>query len=135
MSDYSYGIAIVDLATGAVGRLAASTPMMLDGTDGLYWFEDGLVAIQNGTSPMRIVRIHLDVTGNAAAGLTVVEANRPDWGEPTIGQINGKDLIYVSDPQWDRFGPGGAIKGDGPLRPNRIRVTPLRDDPTPPPRG
>jgi sugar lactone lactonase YvrE len=98
IGDYSYGIAIVDLATRTVGRLAATSPLMLDGVDGLYWLDGGLVAIQNGTNPMRIVRIAIDPSGTRANGLTVVEANNPEWGEPTIGQMAGNQLIYVSDP-------------------------------------
>jgi hypothetical protein len=133
VADYAYGIAIVDTGSGAVTRLAAPEPMMLDGIDGLYWFDGGLVGIQNGTSPMRIVRISLGRTGSVATGLTVVEANHPDWGEPTNGQVVVNDLLYISRPQWERFGPGGKLKGSEPLRPNPIRATPLRDQLVQPP--
>lgn len=133
VSDYGYGIALFDLVQHKIARLDAASAMMLDGTDGLYWFNEGLVAIQNGSSPMRIVRISLDPTGKIATGLTVVEANHPAWGEPTNGQVIGNDLIYVSEPQWERFGPGGAVKGEEPLRPNRIRAAPLAHDGSPKP--
>lgn len=135
ISDYAYGIALFDLGHHNVGRLAANFPVMMDGIDGLYWSEGGLVGIQNGTSPMRIVRIRLDDSGETATGLTVVEASSSNWGEPTNGQVVGNGFVYVSEPQWDRFGPGGALKGSEPLRPNRIRVTPLAAGSPEPPRS
>lgn len=134
VSDYGYGLAVVDTRTGAVSRLEAAAAMMLDGIDGLYWNDGELIAIQNGTSPMRIIRLALDPSGTRVTALRVAEAAHPEWGEPTTGQIVDGDLIYVSDPQWDRFGDGGKLNGTEPLRPNRIRITPLREDLSPPPR-
>ena len=126
LSDYPFGIAIVNLRDSRIRRLTADRPMMLDGIDGLYWKDGALIGIQNGTSPRRIVRIRLDAAGERATGIDVIEANNPEWGEPTLGQIVGDDLLYVSDPQWDRFGPNGTLQMDGPLRPNRIRRVRLK---------
>ena len=133
VSDYGYGIAIVDPASGAVARLAAERPMMLDGVDGLFLADGALVAIQNGTRPRRIVRIRLDADGLRATGLEVIEQAHRQWGEPTLGQLRDGDLIYVADAQWERFGPGGAIVGEGPLRATTIRIVPLREGGEPPP--
>ncbi|MGI8931033.1 MAG: SMP-30/gluconolactonase/LRE family protein [Sphingomicrobium sp.] len=126
VADYDYGIAIVDIASGVVRRLAARVPMMLDGVDGLLWDDGYLVAIQNGTDPRRILRIALDSSGTHATTFSVIEQANPQWGEPTIGQIVGHELMYVSDPQWERFGPGGKLIGIEALRPNRVRIVPLR---------
>jgi hypothetical protein len=133
VADYGYGIAIVDPASGAVARLASDRPMMLDGVDGLFLADGALVAIQNGTRPLRIVRIRLDAEGLRATGLEVIEQAHRQWGEPTLGQLRDGDLIYVADAQWERFGPGGAIVGDEPLRATAIRIVPLREGGEPPP--
>ena len=133
VSDYEYGIAIVDPASGAVSRLAADAPMMLDGIDGLLLADGALVGIQNGTRTHRIVRIRLDPAGLRAVALDVIERAHPAWGEPTLGQLRDGDLLYVADAQWERFGPGGAIVGEGPLRPTAIRIVPLREGGEPPP--
>ena len=125
LSDYPFGIAIVNLS-GSVERLTAAPNIALDGFDGLYWHEGALIGIQNGVSPRRIVRLRLDRSGKHVTAVDVIEANNPEWGEPTLGQIVDDDLLYVSDPQWERFGPEGAIKGEGPLRPNRIRRVRLK---------
>ena len=121
VSDYGYGLATVDVASGRVDRIAAASPMMLDGIDGLYWHRGSLIAIQNGTSPMRVVRLRPDRAGTRVEALDVIEAAHPEWGEPTNGHVVGDTLLYIADPQWDRFDAGGKVKGEGPLRPNQVR--------------
>lgn len=124
VADYAYGIGIVELATGAVTRLMPRVPAMLDGIDGLLADGDDLVAIQNGVSPRRIVRLRL-AGGCEVAGLDVLERATPEWGEPTLGTISDGQLVYVADAQWERYGPAGVLVGDAPVRPTAIRALPL----------
>ena len=126
VADYNYGIAIVDLATRGMHRLAAERPMMLSGIDGLLRVDSDLVGVQNGTNPRRIVRIRLDRGGNRAIGLEVIERSHRDWGEPTLALVKDGDLLYVADAQWERFGAGGQVNGAEPLHPTPIRILPLR---------
>jgi sugar lactone lactonase YvrE len=121
VADYSYGIAVLDLASGALTRLASDRPMMLSGIDGLFAAGGDLVAIQNGTSPRRIVRIALDRSGQQATALHVLERNVASWGEPTQGQFADGTLLYVADAQWERFGDGGTVQGEGAPRPTPIQ--------------
>ncbi|MBA3677785.1 MAG: hypothetical protein H0W74_10360 [Sphingosinicella sp.] len=127
VADYDNGIAIVDLASGHVSRLAAAKPMMLNGIDGLYAYGGGLIAIQNGTSPRRIVALQLDRAGTGISNLHVIEQNHHSWGEPTNGYVDqrAKALIYVSDAQWERFDKGGTVRGSERLRPTLIRKVKL----------
>jgi hypothetical protein len=125
VSDYSYGLAIVDTNDGSVTPLATDVPTMLDGIDGLLPWRGGLLAIQNGTNPRRIIHFTLSADGRRIAGARVVESGHPEWGEPTLGVLRGDNLIYVADAQWDRYGPGGAVTGEGPTRPTPIRIARL----------
>ena len=50
-----------------------------------------------------------------------------------MAQIKDGDLLYVADAQWERFGAGGAVNGEAPLRPTPIRIVPLRAGGEPPP--
>ncbi|WP_114950829.1 hypothetical protein [Sphingosinicella terrae] len=129
VSDYGRGIAIVDPESGTVADLVPDAPMMLSGTDGLMLHGGDLIAIQNGTEPRRIVRIRLDAGGTRATALEVIEQAHREWGEPTIGQIDGDRLLYVSDAQWERFGAGGRVTGEAPLRATAIRAVPLGPPP------
>lgn len=124
VADYAYGIAVVDLATGAVTRLVPRVPAMLDGIDGLLADGDDLIAIQNGVNPRRIVRLRL-AGGCERAALDILERATPEWGEPTLGTISDGQLLYVADAQWERYGPAGALVGEAPVRPTAIRALPL----------
>jgi hypothetical protein len=122
VSDYGYGLATVSLADGAVTRLESDAGTMLDGIDGLIGYRGGLIAIQNGTSPRRILFLTLSRDGNRIAAARVLESSNPDWSEPTLGALHGEDFLYVADAQWDRYGPGGALQGEGAQRPTAIRL-------------
>jgi sugar lactone lactonase YvrE len=132
VADYAYGLAVVDLASGRIARVAAQGPAMLDGIDGLVADGATLIAIQNGVSPSRIVRLHLTPDGNAVARVELLERANPAWGEPTLGAIVNGGLLYVADAQWERHGPGGAMTGEGPVRPTAIRILGLRGSGRPP---
>lgn len=125
IADYGYGIALLDLASGALTRLGAATPAMLDGIDGLVAYRDALIAIQNGSIPRRIIRLRLDRKGREVRAVDVLERANPDWGEPTLGAIADKRLIFVADGQWERFSARGAAIGREPPRATAIRALPL----------
>jgi hypothetical protein len=118
IADYRDGLAMIDRATGRVEQVTASSPMMLDGIDGLVGFGGDLIAIQNGVRPARIVRLRLSRDGGRVERLDVLERANPAWGEPSLGTIAGSKLLYVSDSQWERFEDG---KQTSPARPTPIR--------------
>jgi strictosidine synthase-like protein len=122
VSDYARGLAVVTLADGSVGRLESDVATMLDGIDGLHAFEGGLIAVQNGTNPRRILLITLNRAGTRIAAVRVLESNHAEWGEPTLGFVRGGEFVYVADSQWERYGPGGAPQGEGQPRATAIRL-------------
>lgn len=131
VADYSYGLAMIDPAGGRIVRVAARGEM-LDGIDGLIADGEALIAIQNGVSPRRILRLELARGGTEIARVAVLERANPDWGEPTLGTLAGRHLVYVADGQWERFGAGGTVTGEAPIRPTAIRILGLRGSGRPP---
>jgi hypothetical protein len=122
VSDYGYGLAVVDLRDGSVARLESDANTMLDGIDGLYPWRGGLIAIQNGTSPRRILYLTLSPDGGRISSVRALESNHADWGEPTLGTVRRGDFLYVADAQWDRYGEAGAVQGTWPIRATTIRL-------------
>ena len=106
VSDYRYGIAIVDLVSGAVERLESDVPAILDGVDGLWLHEGRLVAIQNGTAPIRISAFTLSEDGRRVVAATILEQGHPAWTEPLGGSISGGALYFIAHGHWDRFENG-----------------------------
>jgi len=125
VADYGYGLAEVHLHDGTVARLESDAGTMLDGIDGLYPWRGGLLAIQNGTNPRRILWLKLSPDGERIATVRVLESNHVDWGEPTLGFVRRGDFLYVADAQWERYGEGGAVQGAWPVRATAIRLVRL----------
>lgn len=124
VSDYNYGIAVVPIDGKPIERLATDLPILLDGVDGLWRHGSELIAVQNGTSPMRIVALQLAEDGLRITGHRVLEQARPDWTEPLSGHLGQGALYYVGNGQWDRLKEGRP----DPSRPfieTRIRKLPL----------
>lgn len=125
VSDYRYGLAIVDLSRNQISRLESEVPTILDGIDGLWLHEDELIAVQNGTSPMRISAFQLSEDGTRIVGQRVLELANPEWTEPLSGNIVDGALIYIGTGQWDRYVKGEPV-ADKPPIPTQIRRLPLR---------
>ncbi|MXO90356.1 SMP-30/gluconolactonase/LRE family protein [Pontixanthobacter aquaemixtae] len=125
VSDYRYGIAIVDLHSGKISRLVAQKPVILDGIDGLWRAGNRLIGIQNGMNPMRIVAIDLSDDGKSATNLTVLEQAHSAWTEPLGGTIRDGALYYVATGQWDRFEEGGVPIEGKPSIATQVRRLPL----------
>jgi hypothetical protein len=124
LSDYRYGLAVVDLVSGAVRRLASDAVAALDGVDGLWLHEGELIAIQNGTSPMRISAFALSDDGTRITGHRVLEQAHPEWTEPLGGSIAGSALHYVATGQWDRYDKS-VLRDSVAAIPTVIRRLPL----------
>lgn len=124
VADYARGLLRVDLATRDVRLLPVDDGVLALGIDGLYMTGHDLVAIQNGVTPARVVRLVLDARGDRIARSDVLERARPDYAEPTLGVIVGRDLFYVANSQWERFRDDGGI--DAPERLQEPLVLRLR---------
>ena len=124
VSDYRYGLAMIDLARCTVTRLASDVTAALDGVDGLWLYDGELIAVQNGTSPMRISAFTLSEDGTRIIGHRVLEQAHPEWTEPLGGSIARGALYYVATGQWDRFDKGSLREGMTAV-PTVIRRLPL----------
>lgn len=125
VADYRYGLARIDLATGALDRLAYDGGEMLDGIDGMLRHRDALIAIRNGSAPNAILRIAVDPAGRRVESVEILERANPEWGEPTLGTIHGDTLYYIADARWDDFEAGGGLRNGAAPRPTTIRALPL----------
>jgi hypothetical protein len=124
VSDYRYGIAIIDLESRSVSRLTTDLPLILDGIDGMWRYNKELVVVQNGTSPMRISAFELGKDGRSIVGYRLLEQAHSEWTEPLSGSLDGDALLYIGNGQWDRFVKGEPAQ-DQPTLPTQIRRLPI----------
>jgi hypothetical protein len=118
--DYVRGIAAITLATGGVTWLQPADDIALSGIDGLYVYRGSFLAVQNGTTPPRIVRCSLDLRKQE-----VLEANTPALGEPTHGTIVGNTFYFIANSGWDQYDDEGKKKGSAPVE-STVRKIPLQ---------
>ena len=119
--DYVAGIAAISLTDHSIRWLTSTSPAALDGIDGLYTTKNGLIGIQNGTAPERVVEFRLE-TPVKVASWTVLEANWIGLGDPTHGVIVGDDFYFIANSGWDRVDQNGNI---APGKGAEIRKMPL----------
>lgn len=126
VSDYGYGLAAIVLESRRVVRVRAleGLPIPLDGIDGLWRYGRDLVAVQNGTSPRRIVRLVIGIDDTSIAHAAVLEQANPAWIEPLSGSLDGNRLLYVGNGQWDLYDKGKLLSGQAPA-PTQVRILPL----------
>ena len=108
VSDYELGLFFFDLAEG--GRpyaLGVPPTLNLGGIDGLYNWEGHLVAIQNGVTPQRVLRLELDESGTRVANIATVAKALPAFDNPTFGTVAGDDLLFLGASHWHLVGPDG----------------------------
>jgi len=111
VADYARGVVRVDPRDGAARLMDAPEDAAVTGVDGLLWAGSGLVGIQNGIRPHRVVRMRLDPALARITEVSVLERSHPLYDEPTLGVMVEKDLYYVANSQYGAF-PEGKVAAE-----------------------
>lgn len=111
--EYGRGIAIVELVSGRITWVTFEPGLCLQGIDGLYTAGRDLIAVQNGITPRRIVRIRLDRDGTHAASVTPLESGTHRLGEPSHGVVVGSEFRFLANTGWDRVGDDESFHEGG----------------------
>jgi sugar lactone lactonase YvrE len=113
VADYTDGLWAVDMASGDRRHLEAPGGAWLGGLDGLSRAQDGLIAVQIGVKPERVLRLRLDAKGQRVAMVEILEMGHPDYEGPIQGVVAGKDFLYVANSQLDLGnGESGAFASE-----------------------
>jgi sugar lactone lactonase YvrE len=112
VADYSTGVHVVDLTSGAIELLEVSGDATLLGIDGLVAHGDALIGIQNGIRPQRVVRIRPGAGPGGTATVETLVSAHPLFDEPTLGCIVGDRLVYVGASGWAQVDRQGELHVD-----------------------
>lgn len=99
----------------------------LAGIDGLYWHEGGLIGVQNGFKPNRIVRIKLNSALDSVAELAVLESNHPQYEIPTTGVVARGSFYYIANSQLRKLNEREEIAPPEKLKEPIILALPLEN--------
>lgn len=99
------GIVAIDIATKKSRPVPAPEGEKTGGIDGLYCYQDGLLAILGNS----VNWYQLDDTHTRIVVTNVLEQNHPLMKIPTTGVIVGSDFYYVANAQFDAVKPDGSL--------------------------
>jgi sugar lactone lactonase YvrE len=114
-SDYR-GLFAIDLARRSAAAIGVPADLALSGIDGLVRYENSLIAIQNGITPHRVIRLDLARDGVSIAKARILEMNHPDFDEPTLGVVVDRALYLSADSQGQKY-----LDDKNPIRPEEAR--------------
>jgi sugar lactone lactonase YvrE len=123
--DYLRGIGVLEIATGQVRWLSAGGRFALNGIDGLYFDRGRLIAVQNGTSPERVVAFTLDASLTRIESEAIIERSTGTLGDPTHGVVIDNDFYYIANSGWDAVDDRGNMKAGAKPSVPRIMRAPL----------
>jgi sugar lactone lactonase YvrE len=121
--DYLRGIAVLDIASKQVRWLSTEGKFALNGIDGLYFDRGRLIAVQNGTSPERVVAFTMDASFTRIMSETILERSTGTLGDPTHGVVIDDHFYYIANSGWDITDDHGNMKpGIKPSAPRIMRA-------------
>lgn len=108
VADYELGLMVLDTSGGQQAwRLAIPDALNLGGIDGLYLSDNYLVAIQNGISPERVLRLELGSDGLGVIAVAPIVAALETFDGPTYGAMNGSELYFFANSHWQHVRSNG----------------------------
>lgn len=116
VADYGNGLFAIELVIGAEGpvrpeairALRGPPDTTLVGIDGLLAVPSGIVAVQNGVTPERILYLSLAPDQQSIAQLTILAAAHPHLSDLTLlTTINGRPA-FLAGAGWSGFDPAQA---------------------------
>ena len=106
-ADHELGVMGVELATGKPFDLLVPKNLALGGIEGMHWWQDSLILVQNDMTPTRVMRLQLDESGRSVANVLPLAANQESVSLPTMLTMDGEDIYFIANSQkgnYDRFG-------------------------------
>jgi hypothetical protein len=111
VADYEVGILIISLGeTQQAWKLHVPENLNEGGIDGLYWWDNHLVAIQNGISPARVLRLELGPDGLGVVAVAPVVAAHEDFDVPTFGTMVDEHLYFFAVSHWQHVDTRGRAR-------------------------
>ncbi len=116
VADWTFGIAVIELGTGAWHWLRHGDSLALTGIDGLYRAGRDLITVQNGVEPNRIMRLTLDASDRIVRAAPIARGGNAI--ELTHAMMRDGWIYFIARSGWDRYAADGTMKpaaeGGGP---------------------
>jgi hypothetical protein len=120
------GITRITIADTQHMQMQTKLNTTLSGIDGLYFYNNSLIAVQNKIGPQaRVMRFELNKEMNGVAKSTIIESGNPLLNVPTTGVIVNDEFYFIANSQLRSFSTDGTIFPFDKLQPTIILKLPL----------
>jgi sugar lactone lactonase YvrE len=121
---HSTGLAVVDVSTGELKRVANNTRDNVAAIDGLYEWQGQLIGVQNVTTPGRVILITLSSDGEAVTRVqTLLSHHHNALDEPTTGAITERGFFLLAATGVAHYNRDGRIdRPDSVPFPKVVRI-------------
>jgi hypothetical protein len=110
------GIVSIDIITKEIKSIG-HTKYLLIGADGLYRYNNKLIAVQNVTFPEGIIEMQLSTDNTSITEIKHLLVGIPEFDTPTTGVIAGDEFYFIANSQLTQIiGGGGKIKNPEKLK-------------------
>ena len=116
IADYVKGPYQLNMQTKQLTKLSSDLKESLKGIDGLTFYNNDLIAIQNGVNPLCVTRLDLGYKQERIINFQILDRKHPAFNEPTIGTIVGDHFYYVANSQWGGYNEDHSIKPKAELQ-------------------
>ena len=101
IADYLKGIMVVTMKDDfKTSWLAIPDGATKKGIDGMLYYKNSLIAIQNGAVPIRIVKYNLNTENTQITDFKVLDNNRAIFNEPALATISNGKLYFFANSPW-----------------------------------
>lgn len=101
--DYVSGLFKIDLTDGSYQRVPMADHVPFKGIDGLFFHKNSLLVTQNGSRPMRVMRLILDKKQDQVIDRKIIDQNQSYLNEPTQGFIFKKAFYFLANSPWGAY--------------------------------
>lgn len=116
IADYIKGLFRLDLEKMELIQLTKKFDLTLKAIDGLSFYQNTLIAIQNYIKPMRVTQYSLNKEKDELTAYQIIDQNHPAFNEPTLGCVYDNTFYYVANSQWDAYDKDHNLKPVGELQ-------------------
>jgi hypothetical protein len=109
VADYLKGIAVVDMKTLAKKWLTLPEGTIGKGIDGLVFYKNKLIAIQNGITPIKLTQFNLNKAQTEIESYRLLDNNRPEFDEPALATMVGKKLYFFANSPWKAYDKNAVL--------------------------
>jgi tetratricopeptide (TPR) repeat protein len=106
LSDYISGLYRINLKNKEVEKVKLPKTMSDKGFDGIYFYNNQLIGIQNGVSPNKTWALQLDQSGLDVVNARVIDQALDILDEPTQGILLANRFLYIANSPWAHYKEG-----------------------------